>query len=271
MWIGDGANFPGQSHLARAFERYLESTATIYKALPADWRMFIEHKMYEPAFYATVIQDWGTSLMAAQTLGPKAFCLVDLGHHAPNVNIEMIVARLVHAQRLGGFHFNDSKYGDDDLDAGSIDPFRLFLVFNELVDAELAKAPNFNPAHMLDQSHNVTDPIESLMTSAIELQRAYAQALIVERPKLHEHRIGNDVLHGGADPEARLYHGCVADSRAGAHVQGRGHRPRGGLSRQRLPRALRADEAGQTKPGRRHSLRMRAAPVSLQKGSALCA
>ena len=194
VWIGDGANFPGQSHLGRAFERYLESTASIYKALPDDWRMFIEHKMYEPAFYATVIQDWGSSLMAAQTLGPKAFCLVDLGHHAPNVNIEMIVARLVHARRLGGFHFNDSKYGDDDLDAGSIEPFRLFLVFNELVEAELAKAPNFNPAHMLDQSHNVTDPIESLMTSAIELQRAYAQALIVERSKLHEYRMANDVL-----------------------------------------------------------------------------
>ena len=194
VWIGDGANFPGQSHLGRAFERYLDSTASIYKALPEDWRMFIEHKMYEPAFYATVIQDWGSSLMAAQTLGPRAFCLVDLGHHAPNVNIEMIVARLVHAQRLGGFHFNDSKYGDDDLDAGSIDPFRLFLVFNELVEAELARAPNFRPAHMLDQSHNVTDPVESLMTSAIELQRAYAQALIVERVRLHEYRIGNDVL-----------------------------------------------------------------------------
>jgi L-rhamnose isomerase/sugar isomerase len=194
VWIGDGANFPGQSHLGRAFERYLDSTASIYKALPEDWRMFIEHKMYEPAFYATVIQDWGSSLMAAQTLGPRAFCLVDLGHHAPNVNIEMIVARLVHAQRLGGFHFNDSKYGDDDLDAGSIDPFRLFLVFNELVEAELAKAPNFRPAHMLDQSHNVTDPVESLMTSAIELQRAYAQALIVERVRLHEYRIVNDVL-----------------------------------------------------------------------------
>ena len=194
VWIGDGANFPGQSHLGRAFERYLESMASIYKALPAEWRMFIEHKMYEPAFYATVIQDWGSSLMAAQALGPKAFCLVDLGHHAPNVNIEMIVARLVHAQRLGGFHFNDSKYGDDDLDAGSIEPFRLFLVFNELVEAELAKAPNFSPAHMLDQSHNVTDPIESLMTSAIELQRAYAQALIVERARLHEYRVGNDVL-----------------------------------------------------------------------------
>jgi L-rhamnose isomerase / sugar isomerase len=194
VWIGDGANFPGQSHLGRAFERYLESMKQIYAALPEDWRMFIEHKMYEPAFYATVIQDWGSSLMAAQTLGPKAFCLVDLGHHAPNVNIEMIVARLVHAQRLGGFHFNDSKYGDDDLDAGSIEPFRLFLVFNELVEAELAKAPNFRPAHMLDQSHNVTDPIESLMTSAIELQRAYAQALIVDRQALHQSRIDNDVL-----------------------------------------------------------------------------
>jgi L-rhamnose isomerase/sugar isomerase len=194
VWIGDGANFPGQSHLGRAFERYLESQKQIYAALPEDWRMFIEHKMYEPAFYATVIQDWGSSLMAAQALGPKAFCLVDLGHHAPNVNIEMIVARLVHAQRLGGFHFNDSKYGDDDLDAGSIEPFRLFLVFNELVEAELAKAPNFRPAHMLDQSHNVTDPIESLMTSAIELQRAYAQALIVDRKALHEYRMGNDAL-----------------------------------------------------------------------------
>jgi L-rhamnose isomerase / sugar isomerase len=194
VWIGDGANFPGQSNLARAFERYLDSTRQIYAALPADWRMFIEHKMYEPAFYATVIQDWGSSLMAAQSLGPKAFCLVDLGHHAPNVNIEMIVARLVHAQRLGGFHFNDSKYGDDDLDAGSIEPFRLFLVFNELVEAELARASNFSPAHMLDQSHNVTDPIESLMTSAIELQRAYAQALIVDRAALREYQSANDVL-----------------------------------------------------------------------------
>ncbi len=150
--------------------------------------------MYEPAFYATVIQDWGTSLMAAQTLGPKAFCLVDLGHHAPHVNIEMIVARLVHAQRLGGFHFNDSKYGDDDLDAGSIDPFRLFLIFNELVDAQARKAPNFAPAHMLDQSHNVTDPLESLMVSAIELQRAYAQALLVDREALARYQRDNDAL-----------------------------------------------------------------------------
>ena len=194
LWIGDGANFPGQQHTVHAFERYLDSAAHIYAALPPDWRLLIEHKMYEPAFYATVIQDWGTSLLAAQTLGPKAFCLVDLGHHAPNVNIEMIVARLVHAQRLGGFHFNDSKYGDDDLDSGSIDPFRLFLIFNELVDAQWRRVPGFQPAHMLDQSHNVTDPLESLMTSAMELQRAYAQALIVDRQRLGEYQQHNDAL-----------------------------------------------------------------------------
>jgi L-rhamnose isomerase/sugar isomerase len=194
VWIGDGANFPGQQNFARAYERYLDSAAQIYRALPDNWSMLIEHKFYEPAFYATVIQDWGSSLIAAQTLGPKAYCLVDLGHHAPNVNIEMIVARLIHARKLGGFHFNDSKYGDDDLDSGSIDPFRLFLIFNELVDAEWREAPMVEPAHMLDQSHNVTDPIESLITSAVELQRAYAQALLVDRTALSAHQDANDVL-----------------------------------------------------------------------------
>jgi L-rhamnose isomerase / sugar isomerase len=194
LWIADGANFPGQQSLALALERYLESAAKIYAGLPADWRLFIEHKMYEPAFYATVIQDWGTSLMAVQTLGPKAFCLVDLGHHAPNVNIEMIVARLIHARRLGGFHFNDSKYGDDDLDSGSIDPFRLFLIFNELVDAERRGVTNLRLAHMLDQSHNVTDPIESLIGSSVELTRAYAQALLVDRKALAGYQETNDAL-----------------------------------------------------------------------------
>lgn len=194
LWIADGANFPGQQPAALAFERYLESAAEIYAQLPSDWRLLIEHKMYEPAFYATVIQDWGSSLLAAQTLGPKASCLVDLGHHAPNTNIELIVARLIHVRRLGGFHFNDSKYGDDDLDAGSIDPFRLFLVFNELADAEWRGVPGLQPMHMLDQSHNVTDPIESLMTSAIELTRAYAQALLVDREVLADLQRVNDVL-----------------------------------------------------------------------------
>jgi L-rhamnose isomerase/sugar isomerase len=186
VWIGDGGNFPGQQHFGRALERYLESMHQIYAALPDDWRIFIEHKFYEPAFYSTVINDWGTSYYCARELGPKAFCLVDLGHHAPNVNIEMIVARLVQFGKLAGFHFNDSKYGDDDLDSGSIKPFQLFLIFNELVDAELTKAPNFNPAYMLDQSHNLTDPIESLMLSAVELVRAYVQAHLIDRDALKQ-------------------------------------------------------------------------------------
>jgi L-rhamnose isomerase/sugar isomerase len=194
VWVGDGSNFPGQANFTRAFERYLASMNDIYAGLPADWRLFTEHKMYEPAFYSTVVQDWGTNYLIAQELGPQAFCLVDLGHHAPNVNIEMIVARLIQFGKLGGFHFNDSKYGDDDLDAGSIDPYRLFLVFNELVDAELRGAKGFDPAHMLDQSHNVTDPIESLMASAAEVQRAYAQALLVDRTALDGFQQANDAL-----------------------------------------------------------------------------
>jgi len=186
VWIGDGGNFPGQQHFRRVLERYLESMREIYAALPDDWRLFIEHKFYEPAFYSTVINDWGTSYYCARELGPKAFCLVDLGHHAPNVNIEMIVARLIQFGKLAGFHFNDSKYGDDDLDSGSIKPFQLFLIFNELVDAELNNAPDFNPAYMLDQSHNLTDPIESLMMSAVELSRAYVQSHLIDREALTE-------------------------------------------------------------------------------------
>ncbi|CAN5255830.1 L-rhamnose catabolism isomerase [soil metagenome] len=194
VWIADGSNFPGQSSFTKAFERYLDSMSKVVKATPSDWRVFIEHKLYEPAFYSTVIQDWGTSYLAATELGPKAFCLVDLGHHAPNVNIEMIVARLIQFRKLAGFHFNDSKYGDDDLDAGAINPFQLFLVFNELVDAAERKAKGFQPAYMIDQSHNVTDPIESLITSAGEIVRAYAQALIVDRVALAEHQDKNDAL-----------------------------------------------------------------------------
>ncbi len=192
VWIGDGSNFPGQSDFTRAFDRYLGAMKDVYAGLPDDWRVFTEHKMFEPAFYSTVVQDWGTNYLIAQELGPKAFCLVDLGHHAPNVNIEMIVARLIRFGKLGGFHFNDSKYGDDDLDTGSVDPYRLFLVFNELVAAE--GAAGFDPAHMLDQSHNVTDPIESLMVSAMEVQRAYAQALLVDRVALAAHQESNDAL-----------------------------------------------------------------------------
>lgn len=194
VWIADGGNFPGQVHPRRALERYLESMHAIYKALPGDWNVFLEHKLYEPAFYSTVINDWGTSYYCARELGSKALCLVDLGHHAPNVNIEMIVARLIQLGKLGGFHFNDSKYGDDDLDAGSIKPFQLFLIFNELVDAELSAVPHFNPCYMLDQSHNVTDPIESLMVSASEVVRAYVQAHLVDRQALTEAQEKCDAL-----------------------------------------------------------------------------
>jgi L-rhamnose isomerase/sugar isomerase len=192
IWIGDGGNFPGQLHFRKALDRYLDSVREVYRALPDSWRLFIEHKLYEPAFYSTVLNDWGVSYYCARELGDRAYSLVDLGHHAPNVNVEMIVSRLIQFGKLGGFHFNDSKYGDDDLDAGSIKPFELFLVFNELVDAEISHVPGFDPAYMLDQSHNVTDPIESLMVSAVELTRACVQAHLVDRDELTEYQDGND-------------------------------------------------------------------------------
>ncbi|WP_255854660.1 L-rhamnose catabolism isomerase [Marinobacterium rhizophilum] len=193
VWVGDGSNFPGQQNFNRTFSRYLDSTSAIYSALPDDWSMQLEHKMFEPAFYSTVIQDWGSSYLAATQIGERCKCLVDLGHHAPNVNIEMIVSRLAQFGKLGGFHFNDSKYGDDDLDSGSINPYQLFLVFNELVDIK-NRQPSFAPFYMLDQSHNVTDPIESLIYSAAEVQRAFVKALLVDRKALEGFQDSNDVL-----------------------------------------------------------------------------
>lgn len=194
VWVGDGTNFPGQQDLGRSLDRYLDAAAEVYAALPADWRMLIEHKMFEPAFYSTVISDWGSSILVAQELGEKAKCLVDLGHHAPNVNIEQIVARLHRFGKLGGFHFNDSKYGDDDLDSGSINPHQLFLVFNELVEAELNPRGDFRPAYMIDQSHNVTDPIESMLSSAEAIVGAYAKALLVDRAALRAAQEANDTM-----------------------------------------------------------------------------
>ncbi len=192
VWIGDGTNFPGQKSLRDFLDRYLESVHAIYAELPTDWRMFIEHKLYEPAFYSTVISGWGTSILVAKELGPKPQCLVDLGHHAPNVNIEQIVARLSRFGKLGGFHFNDSKYGDDDLDTGSINPHQLFLVFNELVEAERSDAKGFDPAYMIDQSHNITDPVESFLASAEAIAGVFA------RPDCEPRRVG-----GAPKPERR--------------------------------------------------------------------
>ena len=194
VWVGDGTNFPGQQDLGRSFDRYVDAAAKVYEALPAEWSMMLEHKMFEPAFYSSVISDWGSSLMAAQELGDQCKCLVDLGHHAPNVNIEQIVARLNRAKKLGGFHFNDSKYGDDDLDSGSINPHQLFLVFNELIEAEAASPEEFDPCYMIDQSHNVTDPIESMISSSETIASCYARALIVDREALHAAQEANDVM-----------------------------------------------------------------------------
>ncbi|GGD55843.1 sugar isomerase [Erythrobacter arachoides] len=194
VWVGDGTNFPGQQDMGRSFDRYLDAAAEVYAALPADWTMMLEHKMFEPAFYSSVISDWGSSLMAAQELGEQCKCLVDLGHHAPNVNIEQIVARLHRAGKLGGFHFNDSKYGDDDLDSGSINPHQLFLVFNELAEAETAPRGGFDPAYMIDQSHNVTDPIESMLSSAETIAGCHARAWLVDREALHAAQESNDVM-----------------------------------------------------------------------------
>lgn len=194
VWVGDGTNFPGQQDFARSLDRYLDAAAQIYAALPDDWRMLLEHKMFEPAFYSTVISDWGSSILAAQTLGDKCKCLVDLGHHAPNVNIEQIVARLHRFGKLGGFHFNDSKYGDDDLDSGSINPHQLFLVFNELAEAEANPREGFRPSYMIDQSHNVTDPIESMLSSAEAIVQCYAKASLVDRAALHAAQEANDTM-----------------------------------------------------------------------------
>src|SRR5256714_14626706 len=142
-------------------------------AAPGGGRLFTEHKPYEPAFYASVVQDWGSSLLLAQALGERAQCLVDLGHHLPNTNIELVVARLLGAGKLGGFHFNDSKYGDDDLTAGSIKPYGLFLIFHELVLAQCERLAGFRPAYMIDQSHNIKDPIQDLPQTAGQPHLAY--------------------------------------------------------------------------------------------------
>ena len=193
VWLADGGNFPGQQNFSRTLSWYMNSMQTIYKSLPGDWKILLEHKPYEPAFYSTVINDWGTSYICAKELGEKAMCLVDLGHHLPNTNIEMIVSRLIDLKKLGGFHFNDSKFGDDDLDSGSIDPYELFLIFNELTNAsELNKFTNIS--YMIDQSHNVTDPIESLIQSANEIISAYVKSLLVDQKKLKSLQEKNDVI-----------------------------------------------------------------------------
>ena len=193
VWLADGASFPGQSNFRKALQNTLDSLKEIYAHLPNDWKMFIEYKPYEPNFYSTVIQDWGTSYMLATECGEKAFTLVDLGHHLPNTNIEQIVATLMMKGKLGGFHFNDSKYGDDDLTVGSIKPYQLFLIFNELVYGMTHNAAGNPPlAWMIDASHNLKDPLEDLIQSLEAIRIAYAQALLVDRKALEVAQTEND-------------------------------------------------------------------------------
>lgn len=195
VWLADGSCFPGQLNFRQAFQNTLESLKEIYTALPSDWKLYIEYKAYEPNFYSTTVGDWGQSLLYATKLGPKAYTLVDLGHHLPNANIEQIVALLLMEGKLGGFHFNDSKYGDDDLTAGSIKPYQLFLIFNELVEGMDERKMNHatDLGWMIDASHNVKDPLEDLLQSVEAIMIAYTQALILDRAALKEAQLNNDV------------------------------------------------------------------------------
>ena len=196
VWLSDGSSFPGQLNFRKAFQNTLEGLKEIYAALPGDWKMFVEYKAYEPNFYSTTVADWGQSLLYVTKLGPKAYTLVDLGHHLPNANIEQIVSLLLMEGKLGGFHFNDSKYGDDDLTVGRINPYQLFLIFNELVAGMDAKGMNHatDLGWMIDASHNVKDPLEDLLQSVEAIQIAYAQALLVDTKALEAARDINDVV-----------------------------------------------------------------------------
>lgn len=196
VWLADGSCFPGQLNFRKAWQNTYESLQEIYAALPADWKIFVEYKAYEPNFYSTTVGDWGQSYLYTSKLGPKAYTLVDLGHHLPNANIEQIVSLLMMEGKLAGFHFNDSKYGDDDLTVGSINPYQLFLIFNELVEGMDAKGMDHanDLAWMIDASHNVKDPLEDLLQSIEAIMIAYAQALIVDTKALKAAQDINDVV-----------------------------------------------------------------------------
>jgi L-rhamnose isomerase / sugar isomerase len=196
VWLSDGSCFPGQLNFRKAFQRTLESLQEIYTHLPADWKMFVEYKAFEPNFYSMTVGDWGQSYMYASKLGPQAYTLVDLGHHLPNANIEQIVSLLLSEGKLGGFHFNDSKYGDDDLTVGSINPYQLFLIFNELVEGMDARGMNHatDLGWMIDASHNVKDPLEDLLQSVEAIKIAYAQALLVDTKALAAAQEANDTV-----------------------------------------------------------------------------
>ncbi len=198
VWLADGSCFPGQLNFRKAYQNTLESLEEIYATLPSNWKLFLEYKCAEPNFYSTTVADWGQSYSYVKKLGDKALTLVDLGHHLPNANIEQIVSLLLMDEKLGGFHFNDSKYGDDDLTAGALKPYQLFLIFNELVEGMDARGMNHakDLGWMIDASHNVKDPMEDLLQSVEAIMVAYAQALSVDRKALEIAQNENDVVTG---------------------------------------------------------------------------
>jgi L-rhamnose isomerase / sugar isomerase len=191
LWLADGTNYPGQDDLRARRERLQGALSELYAALPSEQELLIEYKLFEPAFYATDIADWGSALLLCQRLGDRARVLVDLGHHAQGVNVEQIVSILAAERRLGGFHFNNRKYADDDLIVGSVNPFELFLIFVELVQ-EGQRLPRLT----IDQSHNVEAKVEAMVLSIVNLQEAYAKALLVDRRTLAERQRQGDVLGG---------------------------------------------------------------------------
>jgi L-rhamnose isomerase/sugar isomerase len=192
LWFADGTNYAGQDSFTGRRHRMVECLDEVYKAMPENMRMLLEYKPYEPAFYHTDLADWGAALTVSQRLGERAKVLVDLGHHAKEVNVEYIVALLLDEGRLGGFHFNNRKYGDDDLIVGSVNPFELFLIFVELVEAEERSDTRID--YMIDQTHNIEPKIEAMLLSVMNLQEACAKALLVDRAALTESRHSGDVL-----------------------------------------------------------------------------
>jgi L-rhamnose isomerase/sugar isomerase len=191
LWLADGINYAGQDDFRTRRRRLLDSLSQLYAHLPEDQELLIEYKFFEPAFYATDLPDWGSALLTCQHLGKRARVLVDLGHHAQGVNVEQIVAVLSEEQRLGGFHFNNRKYADDDLIVGSVNPFELFLVF-----CELAALDGPLPRLTIDQAHNIEPKLEAMVLSIINLQEAYARALLVDRNALADAQQRGDVLGG---------------------------------------------------------------------------
>ncbi len=194
LWLADGTNYPGQDHIRSRKHRLTEALQEVYAAMAPGMRLLIEYKFFEPAFYHTDIPDWGMALLLATKLGPQAQVLVDLGHHPLGTNIEQIVAILLDEGRLGGFHFNAKKFADDDLVVGSINPYELFLIFNELIDGECDPAVSMDVAYMLDQSLNVKAKIPAMIQSVINVQTAYAQALLIDRPRLRQAQAEGDII-----------------------------------------------------------------------------